>query len=321
MSVGKENEEPLSIEDSRLSCNGKKRALLIGINYFDTENALEGCINDVHNVKDFIVSFYGFSEQNMKILTDDQKDPTQTPTRANILAALQWLVEGAEDGDSFFLHYSGHGGFVEDDNGDEPDGFDETIFPVDFDQYEGTTGQIRDDDLHQILVLPLPAGCRLTAIFDSCHSGTVLDLPYIYSTKGELKETNLFKSAGKGILSAGVAYARGDKQRAREALKDLGYRLILTRFKEACNRRSFCSPADIVMFSGCKDDQTSADDQRSGKATGAMSYAFITALRNNPNQSYRELLNNLRDILGKEFSQRPQLSSSHPIDVDAPFIC
>lgn len=31
---------------------------------------------------------------------------------------------------------------------------------------------------HTLLVKPLPAGCRLTAIFDSCHSGTVMDLPY-----------------------------------------------------------------------------------------------------------------------------------------------
>lgn len=34
---------------------------------------------------------------------------------------------------------------------------------------------------HDMLVKPLPAGCRLTAIFDSCHSGTVMDLPYVVS--------------------------------------------------------------------------------------------------------------------------------------------
>lgn len=32
------------------------------------------------------------------------------------------------------------------------------------------------------------------------------------------------------------------------------------------------------MWSGCKDSQTSADADEAGKATGAMSYAFITAL-------------------------------------------
>jgi len=37
------------------------------------------------------------------------------------------------------------------------------------------------------MVKPLPTGCRLTALFDSCHSGTVLDLPYIYQANGRLK--------------------------------------------------------------------------------------------------------------------------------------
>jgi hypothetical protein len=37
-------------------------------------------------------------------------------------------------------------------------------------------------EMHEIMVRPLPAGCRLTALFDSscCHSGSALDLPYEY---------------------------------------------------------------------------------------------------------------------------------------------
>lgn len=45
----------------------------------------------------------------------------------------------------FFFHYSGHGGRVKDTDGDEDDGYDETIYPVDFQQYEGESGQIVDD--------------------------------------------------------------------------------------------------------------------------------------------------------------------------------
>lgn len=58
---------------------------------------------------------------------------------------------------------SGHGGQVKDVSGDEDDGYDECIYPVDYKQ----TSHILDDDLHAIMVRPLPAGCRLTAIFDS----------------------------------------------------------------------------------------------------------------------------------------------------------
>jgi hypothetical protein len=41
---------------------GRKRALLIGINYTGTSSALRGCINDVKNLKQFLVSLYNFNE-------------------------------------------------------------------------------------------------------------------------------------------------------------------------------------------------------------------------------------------------------------------
>ena len=50
-----------------------------------------------------------------------------------------------------------------------------------------------------------------------------------------------------------------------------------------------------------------------GSATGAMSWAFITALKKNPQQSYVQLLNSIRDELQGRYSQKPQLSCSHPL--------
>lgn len=47
----------------------------------------------------------------------------------------------------------------------------------------------------------------------------------------------------------------------------------------------------------------------------------IASLRKNPHPSYQELLNSVRDILRDKYLQRPQLSSSHPIDVDLEFTC
>ena len=41
----------------------------------------------------------------------------ENPTHDNILAAMEWLSEGASQGDSLFLHYSGHGGYMQDENG------------------------------------------------------------------------------------------------------------------------------------------------------------------------------------------------------------
>lgn len=57
----------------------------------------------------------------------------------------------------------------------------------------------------------------------------------------------------------------------------------------------------------------SADAFVGTEATGAMSWAFITALKANPNQSYVELLNSIREILEVKYTQKPQLSCSHPL--------
>jgi hypothetical protein len=111
--------------------------------------------------------------------------------------------------------------------------------------------------MHRIMVRPLVAGVRLTAIFDSCHSGTALDLPYIYSTQGILKEPNLAKEAGQGLLSVVSAYSRGDIGGVASSV--MGFFKKATTQEEAYNKSlaSKTSPADVIMFSGSKDDQTS----------------------------------------------------------------
>lgn len=82
-------------------CNGRKKALLVGINYLGSQNQLNGCINDVNNVERFLVS-HGFSEDNIVKLTDDQRTQRAIPTRQNILDAIQWLVKDARPNDSLF---------------------------------------------------------------------------------------------------------------------------------------------------------------------------------------------------------------------------
>nr|P0CM58.1 RecName: Full=Metacaspase-1; Flags: Precursor [Cryptococcus neoformans var. neoformans JEC21]P0CM59.1 RecName: Full=Metacaspase-1; Flags: Precursor [Cryptococcus neoformans var. neoformans B-3501A] len=305
-------------------CTGKKKALCIGINYVGSSSALAGCINDAHNVQKFLIERYGYKSEDIVMLTDDARNPRQIPTRANILAAMHWLVQGAQPNDSLFFHYSGHGGQTPDLDGDEDDGYDEVIYPLDF----KTAGHIVDDDItdckgrHNIMVRPLPAGCRLTAIYDSCHSGTALDLPYIYSTEGVIKEPNLLAEAGQGLLSAGMSYLRGDTGGMLQGIMGIGKK-VMNQNSGAMEkaRQTKTSPADVISWSGCKDSQTSADTQEAGRATGAMSYAFIAALTKYPQQSYVQLLNTIRDELKGKYDQKPQLSASHPMDTNILFIC
>jgi len=86
------------------------------------------------------------------------------------------------------------------------------------------------------------------------------------------------------------------------------------------NLRTKTSPADVVMWSGSKDEQTSQDANIAGQATGAMSWAFVTALKKNPQQSYVQLLNSIRDELATKYTQKPQLSCSHPLNVNLLYV-
>lgn len=300
-------------------CTGKRKALLIGINYFGTQSELRGCINDVRNIHDFLTTRYGYKSEDIVVLTDDQTQMAGVPLRQNILRAMQWLVSNAQPNDSLFFHYSGHGGQTKDLDGDEEDGMDDVIYPVDHE----TQGHIIDDEIHDIMVKPLQPGVRLTALFDSCHSGTVLDLPYTYSTKGVIKEPNLWKDVGQDGLQAAMAYATGNTSRMLTSLNSM--------FKSATRKatgssasqqikQTKFSPADIIMLSGSKDNQTSADAVENGQASGAMSHAFVKVMTTQPQQTYLSLLQNMRAELSGKYSQKPQLSSSHPINVNLQFL-
>ena len=61
------------------------------------------------------------------------------------------------------------------------------LMPVDF----KTAGVILDDDLYDIFVKGLKPGVHVVALFDCCHSGTMLDLPYIFKANGEYSKMEI----------------------------------------------------------------------------------------------------------------------------------
>jgi len=173
---------------------GTKRAVLIGINYVGQEGALSGCHNDVLNMKEYIINVHGFKEENIEVLMDDGAHTD--PTKDNIMAAYDKIAKDSKSGDVVFCHFSGHGGKVKDDNGDEDDGYDETLIPIDY----KSAGQIKDDDILKRLVIPMAEGVFATCVMDCCHSGTVMDLPYIFIANGE--QTAMKEESGFNFDSA-----------------------------------------------------------------------------------------------------------------------
>ncbi|MCX5909662.1 MAG: caspase family protein, partial [Deltaproteobacteria bacterium] len=91
-----------------------KKALLVGINHYQMMGSdLQGCVNDVTNVRDILRKYFGFKNDDIRMIIDERA------TKKAILERLQWLVRGAKNGDQLLFHFSGHGSQVRDREGDE----------------------------------------------------------------------------------------------------------------------------------------------------------------------------------------------------------
>lgn len=156
---------------SRFRPSGRKKALLVGINYKGTPAELKGCVRDVTFIHHLLTSKFGFRNQDFVVLTDERSGisgvRTGMPTKKVILDSIKWLISESRPGDSLWFSFSGHGSQVRDSSGDESDGYDETILPVNY----KTAGHIVDDQLYEI-VKRVCRGARLTVLLDACHSGT-----------------------------------------------------------------------------------------------------------------------------------------------------
>jgi len=136
-----------------------KHALCIGINdYPGTGSDLSGCVNDAN---DWAAALQkrGFAMTRMF---------NNKATGGAIRDAISATLGAADAGDLVAITYSGHGSFVPDEDGDEPDGTDECICPYDISR----NGPITDDELFD-LYSRRRQGVRLLVISDSCHSGSV----------------------------------------------------------------------------------------------------------------------------------------------------
>ena len=333
-SVGKEGHAPREAGNPPPPVEGqRKKSLLIGINYVGSKHALAGCHEDVDNIHNFITSQkYPTDRKSQVVMRDDEEtDPHGRffPTGANILAAMQWLV--SEPGTCNFLHYSGHGGQVADTDGTRVSGFDSTIVPYDYE----SKGQIPSGVLHKTLVSRLPPRSTLFMIFDCCHSGSAVELPFIYradadgnvSMMDNLKEGMKLVGAANNLIQGGFSSSAVPEARqllagAQTFFKGMGHQEEPDS-KYGLDEQDFAGQYEkekkknVWMYSGCEDDQTSADATIKGSHVGAMSYAFLETMKTHgPKQSYIQVLQNTRQVLKGKYTQVPQLSVGYEQDLN-----
>jgi metacaspase-1 len=251
-----------------------KFALLVGINYKNTEHQLFGCINDALNIKALLQNQYNYENNNIRLLTDDTQ---MKPTRQNILNELTKMLEQSIQGDKLVFSFSGHGSQILDKSGDELDGLDELIIPIDL-KY------ILDDELKAILDKHLKEGVELFALIDSCHSGTALDLKYNYldSENSENSENitinpNVNETKGQAIMISGCS----DPQYSIDALLE----------------------------------DASGNTTNAGAMTFAFLHSLEHF--NYTNVSYKNLVLKMRELLNEaQLTQIPQLSSGKLINIE-----
>ena len=218
-----------------ISTNVNKKALLIGINYTGTSNQLQGCINDTNSIKDLIVK-KGFS--NVNILTDLT---TKKATKLNILEEFKNLLQNSQKGDFLLFFYSGHGSYTIDKNGDEKDGRDEMIIPCDL---KG----IVDDELKNVINTYLKPDVTLFAMFDSCFSGSVLDLKYQYmdslNYENYTENKNDLETQGDVFMISGCT----DRQTSTDAqFNNTPNGAMTWSLLEALKQKPNCSWRELVM--------------------------------------------------------------------------
>ena len=159
------------------------KAILFGLNYLETSYELPGCINDVNLMKNCLTKFLKVPKKNISIYHDNT---TIKPSCENIINILKTNIKEVNNNPkikTLWVHYSGHGSYLKDDNGDENQhndthvrgAVDEVLCPL-------SGPFIRDDTLNEIFS-ELNKEKKLICVFDCCHSGTALDLPYSYDYK------------------------------------------------------------------------------------------------------------------------------------------
>ena len=200
-----------------LNSSNKKKALVIGINYRGQRGELNGCINDTEKIKMFLKTNCCFKDTDINIITDDT---SIKPNKQAILNSIISLVQDVKDNNikEVWFSYSGHGYYMSNNN--ENDKKDEVLVPLDHER----NGFIRDDTLYTLLVKELPKDCKLFSIIDACHSGTSLDLPYLYRTDEGIKEQRPQEDICKVLKISGCR----DEQTSADAYINGRYQGALT---------------------------------------------------------------------------------------------
>ncbi|WP_025745856.1 caspase family protein [Kallotenue papyrolyticum] len=284
------------------------KALLVGINAYP-RIPLRGCLNDIANTNAILQQRVGGTGAMIRVLRDADA------TRSAIEAGLEWLAQPDAAAAVRLFHFSGHGTYVLDQDGDEPDGRDEAIVPYDYER----AGAMTDDVLRQ-RADAFGRDVHLVVIMDCCHSGTitrVLEEDIIYRfLPNSFEEERQFDAAAQRVRERRDRYVM-------EQVRDLRGRAVddeewERRVREAMahfDKRHFGLDklrGNVVLLSACRADQTAADARIGNDYHGAFTYYLNEVVSQAGSAiTYYALIEQVgQRLYHNKFAQVPQLECS-----------
>jgi len=241
---------------------------LVGISdYQSNNNNNTNCWNNIHGANDVALLSPTLQKHGFKIvsLTNEQA------TAKNLRRQLSKFSSYCKSGDIVYLHFSCHGQPMEDLNGDETDGWDEAIIPVDAQKvyvkgkYKGENHIIDDELNHFFRSIRTRIGRKgfLTVIVDACHAGT--------SYRGEENEDSvIIRGTNNGFSERGLKFVPKIDKRGIFSI-------------EKSNKMS-----DICIIEACRSYQVNNEIKCNGKYYGSLSYYTNVVLQSESNISWRE---------------------------------
>ena len=253
-----------------------KRALLVGISDYQCINKYGGW-NNIHGKNDIDMLNTTLKKSGVSVSCLYDREAT----KAGISKALNLLASQCKVGDIVYLHFSTHGQPFEDDNGDEDDGWDESIVPVDAPieytkgKYEGENHLI-DDELHKFCTRIRKAiGTKgmLYVVIDACHAGK--------ASMGI--EEEVIRGTKAGFTRSGKYY------RPQKLERGNFYQIP-----------SSTSLGNVMFIEACRSYQVNKEIVEKGKYYGALSYYINQVLSNQQLTNDSKWVDKVRVMMSKD---------------------
>lgn len=310
------------------------RALIIGIDRYKAISPLRGCVNDAQLMAGLLTESFGFSADQVKVLTD--QDATKRTIRTQVTG---WLLADVEPGDHRLLHVSAQGSYrIDLDRDEQEQELEPLICLADMD-FARKGAYLTLSELEAWLE-KAPAEAKLTVILDLSisGSGTRLLIPEAKSLRSSsFPRLILADTAARLTLPvAGRDMPSGGADLIERALDPRPEDQVIARFIEpppeivAAASGITSQPITLeregfLVLWASQEDQPAAEALLGGQVQGAFTSHLVQILReagSGVSLDCQEVLSRVSEALSASgFSQVPRLEpaeSSGPLITASP---